>query len=114
MATSGTSPWMPPEALGGFHGDGRTLFYVPMHASFDVYSLGLVALQLLTGSDLPFACSEMTFANRQHTPDTMAKKIIGNFLKVHQARADAADEPTKEYFETTISGLYVSTQLYFF
>ncbi|CAN0500889.1 unnamed protein product, partial [Scytosiphon promiscuus] len=46
---------MPPEAVGAFHGDENTPLFV-MNASFHVYSLGIVAHQLLTGSPLPFTC----------------------------------------------------------
>ena len=59
MAAAGTPTWMPPEAVGSFFGNETTLFVVPMHASFDVYSLGMVAHQLLTGSTLPLTSGEV-------------------------------------------------------
>ena len=50
---------MPPEAAGPLDGDKSLPFFVHMHASFDVYSLGIVAHQLLTGSPLPATSGEV-------------------------------------------------------
>ena len=46
---------MPPEAIG----DENTPLQAPMQASSDVYALGIVAHQLLTGSLLPVACGKV-------------------------------------------------------
>ena len=58
LATNGTPPWMPPEAVESLYGEDETPAFV-MDASFDAYSLGIVAHQLLTGSPLPLTCGEV-------------------------------------------------------
>lgn len=44
---------MPPETTGDFHGNGPSPIDLKMLPSSDVYSLAIVAHQLLTGSLLP-------------------------------------------------------------
>ena len=66
------------------------------------------AFPLLTWSQFAPRPLQMTFAHREHTPESMTKTILGNFVKVHLDRADAADDATRDMFQTTIHNLYVS------
>ena len=82
---------MPPEAWPSNHrADDDTPVDLLMHASFDVYSLGIVAHQLLTGLTQPVACGQVgaAAANRgvihkvtphvgQLTPPSMICVFVG-------------------------------------
>lgn len=50
---------MSPEAVGSLYGGRNRALREPMQASSDVYSLGIVAHQLLTGSFEPITCGEV-------------------------------------------------------
>lgn len=52
---------------------------------------------------------QMAFKHREHTPDCLTKKILGNFLKAHLSRVEAKDDATRKMFWSTVTNFYVST-----
>ena len=50
----------------------------------------------------------MAFKDSEHTPDCLTKTILGNFLKAHLGRVEAADDATRKMFWSTLTNFYVS------
>eukprot|EP00904_Undaria_pinnatifida_P009436 jgi/Undpi1/5622/HiC_scaffold_2.g00897.m1 len=99
---------MPPEAWPSNHrADDDTPVDLLMHASFDVYSLGIVAHQLLTGLTQPVACGQVMFGLRERGPACHSNTILTRFRVLHRDRVRAADEATRDECTARLFALYV-------
>ncbi|CAM9156442.1 unnamed protein product [Ectocarpus fasciculatus] len=105
-AGGGTPWWVPPETIGDYHGNGPSPIDLKMLPSSDVYSLAIVAHQLLTGSLLPVTSGATIFKHRDSIPDSPSKTMIMDFRRTNRAKLQAADDDSRQEAQRIILGIY--------
>ncbi|CAN0133154.1 unnamed protein product [Ectocarpus sp. 6 AP-2014] len=105
-AGGGTPWWMPPETTGDFHGNGPSPIDLKMLPSSDVYSLAIVAHQLLTGSVLPVTSGATIFKHRDSIPNSPSKTMVMDFRRTNRAKLQAANDDMRQEAQRIMFDIY--------